>query len=160
MESTSEQSAGQATKPADASGTSETVETLFDHGLERYRAGESVSTLLPLFKEVCERSPKSSSAWTCLSWLYLLDNKPSQAYKAAQKAVKLNPQDPQARINLAMAMLETAQKGVRQQVELAGQMVLAVPELRQEVEQNFEDGLSRKPDWKSLLRVKSWIFES
>lgn len=137
----------------------ETVEALFDQGLERYRAGESVASLLPLFKEVCERTPKSSAAWTCLSWLYLLDNKPTPAYKSAQKAVKLNPQDPQARINLAIAMLETAQKGVREHVEIAGQLILAVPELREEVEQNFEEGLSRKPDWKSLLRVKNWLME-
>ncbi len=137
----------------------ETVEALFDQGLERYRAGESVESLLPLFKEVCDRTPKSSAAWTCLSWLYLLDNKPTPAYKAAQKAVKLNPQDPQARINLAIAMLETAQKGVREHVEIAGQLILAVPELREEVEQNFEEGLSRKPDWKSLLRVKNWLME-
>jgi predicted Zn-dependent protease len=136
------------------------VEELFDQGLERYKAGEPVETLLPTFKEVCDRSPKSSSAWTCLSWLYLLDNKPSQAQKAAQKAVKLNPQDPQARVNLAIAMLETAQKGVRQHVELAGQIITVAPELRDELQQNFEDGLSRKPDWKSLSRVKSWLFES
>lgn len=140
--------------------TETTVEALFDQGLERYRAGESAATLLPVFKEVCDRTPKTSAAWTCLSWLYLLDNKPSQAYKAAQKAVKLNPQDPQARINLAIAMLETAQKGVREHVEVAGQIVLAVPELREEVEQNFEEGLSRKPDWKSLIRVRNWLFDS
>jgi predicted Zn-dependent protease len=138
----------------------ETVEALFDQGLERYSAGESPSALLPIFKEVCDRAPKSSPAWTCLAWLYLLDNKPTQAYKAAQKAVKLNPQDPQARINLAIAMLETAQKGVRQHVEVAGQLIVAVPELREEVKQNLEDGLSRKPDWKSLNQVKSWLFEN
>lgn len=138
----------------------ETVEVLFDQGLERYRAGEPVAELLPLFKEVCDRTPKTSAAWTCLSWLYLLDNKPTQAYRAAQKAVKLNPQDPQARINLSVAMLETAQKGVREHIEIAGQIVLAVPELRQEVEQNFEEGLSRKPEWKSLLRVKNWLFDT
>jgi predicted Zn-dependent protease len=137
----------------------ETVEILFEQGLERYNAGEDPATLLPLFKEVCERAPKSSPAWTCLSWLYLLDNKPSQAYKAAQKAVKLNPQDPQARINIAIAMLETAQSGVRQHVETASQLITMVPELKEEVERNFEDGLSRKPDWKSLLRVKQWLAE-
>jgi hypothetical protein len=130
------------------------VETLFDQGLERYKAGESAADLLPLFKEVCDRAPKSSSAWTCLSWLYLLDSKPTQAYK-----VKLNPQDPQARVNLAMAMLETAQKGVRQHVEIAGQIILVSPELKEEVQQNFEEGLSRRPDWKSLNRIKSWLFE-
>lgn len=138
----------------------ETVEALFDQGLERYKAGESAAVLIPTFKEVCDRAPKSSPAWTCLSWLYLLDNKPTQAYKTAQKAVKLNAQDPQARINLAIAMLETAQKGVRQHVEIAEQLIMAVPELKEEVQQNFEEGLSRKPDWKSLKRVQSWLFES
>ena len=138
----------------------DTVEALFEEGLERYNAGESPTDLLPLFKEVCDRSPKSSPAWTCLAWLYLLDNKPTQAAKAAQKAVKLNPQDPQARVNLAIAMLETAQKGVREHVDMASQLITVVPELKEEVERNFEDGLSRKPDWKSLLRVKQWLFES
>lgn len=136
-----------------------TVEALFDQGVERYQAGEPVADLIPLFKDVCDRSPKSSPAWTCLSWLYLLDDKPTQALKAAQKAVKLNPQDAQARVNLSIAMLETSQKGVRQQVELAGQLVMAVEELREEVQRNFEEGLKRKPNWKSLSRVQSWIFE-
>lgn len=139
--------------------TETTVETLFDQGIERYNAGAPVAELLPVFKEVCDRSPKSSPAWTCLAWLYLLDNKPTQAYKAAQKAVKLNSQDPQARVNLAVAMLETAQTGVRQHIEIAGQIMAAVPELREEVERNCEEGLSRKPGWKSLSRVKAWLFE-
>lgn len=140
-------------------GMTETIETMFDSGLERYQAGEDAASLIPTFKEVCERSPKSSSAWTCLSWLYLLDNKPTPAAKAAQKAVKLNPQDPQARINLAIALLETAQKGVRQHVEIASQVVMVSSELREEVERNFKEGLSRKPGWKSLERVKRWIFD-
>jgi predicted Zn-dependent protease len=138
----------------------ETVETLFDEGIQRYQAGEAVDSLIPLFKDVCDRAPKSSPAWTCLAWLYLLDNKPSQALKAAKKAVKLNPQDPQARVNLAIAMLETAQKGVREHVEIARQIVMAAPELQDEVMQNFEEGLSKKPNWKSLERVQSWLFDS
>src|SRR5579883_694788 len=136
----------------------QTVETLFDEGIERYKAGEAPETLIPIFKEVCDRSRKSSSAWTCLAWLYLLVEKPNQAYEAAQKAVKLNPQDPQARVNLVLAMLETAKKGVRQHVEIAQQLVMAVPELRDEVAQNIEDGFTRKPDWPSLERVKAWLF--
>lgn len=138
----------------------EAIDELFDKGIERYNAGESAEALLPVFKEVCDRAPKNSSAWTCLSWLYLLENKPLQAQKAAQKAVKLNPQDPQARVNLAISMLETAQTGVRQHVEIAGQIMMASSELREEVEKNFVDGLARKPDWKSLNRVKNWLFES
>ncbi|MEM7772976.1 MAG: hypothetical protein AAGA75_04180 [Cyanobacteria bacterium P01_E01_bin.6] len=135
------------------------VEELFDNGLERYKAGESVDSLIPVFKEVVERSPKSSPAWTCLAWLYLLDENPSLAYKAAQKAVKLNPEDPQARVNLAIAMLETQKKGVRDHVELAQQVMMAVSELKEEVKKNCEEGLSRKPDWKALSRVYKWMFE-
>jgi predicted Zn-dependent protease len=137
----------------------ETVESLFDKGLERYKAGEPAAELIPIFKDVCDRSPKSSSAWTCLAWLYLLDNKSSLAYKAAQKAVKLNPQDPQARVNLAVAMLETKQKGLREHIELAQQLIFISSEWEEEIKKSIEDGLSRKPDWQSLIKVQKWIFE-
>ncbi|PAX52510.1 tetratricopeptide repeat protein [Brunnivagina elsteri] len=138
----------------------QTVDSLFDTGLERYKAGESVTELIPVFKEVCDRSPKSSSAWTCLAWLYLLDGKANLAYKAAQKAVKINQQDPQARVNLILAMLETGQKGLREHVEFAQQLIFVNEEWREELKQSIEDGLTRKPDWKSLIKVKNWLFES
>ncbi|MBO3464012.1 tetratricopeptide repeat protein [Aetokthonos hydrillicola Thurmond2011] len=138
----------------------QTVEALFDTGLERYKAGVAATELIPLFKEVCDRSPKSSAAWTCLAWLYLLDEKPNSAYKAAQKAVKLNPQDPQARVNLAIAMLETGQKGLRQHVDFAQQLMIVNAEWQEEIKNSIEDGLTRKPDWQSLAKVKSWLFES
>ncbi len=137
----------------------QSVESLFQEGLERYQAGEAPEDLIPLFQQLCDRAQKNSAAWTCLAWLYLLDDKPTQAYKAAQKAVKLNPEDPQARINLAIAMLESGQKGVRPHIELVQKLML-VPELQTEAQQNFEDGLKRKPNWASLLRVRSWVFES
>ncbi|TVP65356.1 MAG: hypothetical protein EA343_03545 [Nodularia sp. (in: Bacteria)] len=137
----------------------QTVEFLFDTGLERYKAGETTETLIPVFKEVCDRAPKTSSAWICLSWLYLLENKPNLAYKAAQKAVRLNPQDPQARINLAMSMLETGQKGLREHIEFAKQLIFVNEEWEQEIKDSIADGLSRKPDWQSLAKVKTWLFE-
>lgn len=134
----------------------QTAEELFNSGIERYQAGEKVDDLIPVFKEICDRTPKNSPAWTCLSWLYLLADKPNAAYKAAQRAVKLNPQDAQARVNLAIAMLETGQKGVRQQVEAVDQLMV-VDELRTEVQQNFADGLQRKPGWESLKRIQDWL---
>lgn len=137
----------------------ETVEDLFDKGLERYQAGESAAELIPVFKDVCDRAPKSSAAWTCLSWLYLMDERPTQAYKAAQKAVKLNGEDPQARVNLAIAMLETDKKGVRDHIEIAQQIMMAMSELKEEVKKNCEEGLTRRPDWKALKRVHAWLFE-
>ncbi|MEA5515618.1 hypothetical protein [Nodularia sp. UHCC 0506] len=137
----------------------QTVEFLFDTGLERYKAGEAPATLIPVFKEVCDRAPKTSSAWICLSWLYLLENKPNLAYKAAQKAVRLNPQDPQARINLAMSMLETGQKGLREHIELAKQLIFVNEEWEKDIKDSIADGLNRKPDWQSLVKVKTWLFE-
>jgi predicted Zn-dependent protease len=138
----------------------QTVESLFDTGLERYKAGESADTLIPVFKEVCDRAPKSSAAWTCLAWLYLLDNKPNSAFKAAQKAVKLNPQDPQARVNIAIAMLETNQKGLRQHIDAANQLLTLSPEWQEEIKDSIADGFKRKPDWQSLAKVKNWLFEN
>ncbi|CBN53670.1 MULTISPECIES: tetratricopeptide repeat protein [Kamptonema] len=136
-----------------------TPEELFQEGLERYQAGETASTLIPVFKEVCDRAPKNGNAWTSLAWLYLLDNKPAPALKAAKTAVKLNPHDPQSRINMALAMLELGEKGVRPHIEMAQQMVMASSEWLEEVKKNLEEGLTKKPDWKSLIRVKQWLLE-
>jgi predicted Zn-dependent protease len=135
-------------------------ESLFQDAIERYQAGESPKDLIPVFQNICDRSAKNSPAWTCLSWLYLLDDRPALAYKAAQKAVKFNPDDPQARVNLAIAMLETQQKGVREHVDRAMELMMIASELEVEVQRNFEEGLSRKPNWKSLQRVRTWLFES
>lgn len=138
----------------------ETVASLFESALERYKAGEEPEKLIPVFQQICDRAPKSSAAWTCLAWLYLLSNKSTAALKAAQKAVKLHPQDAQSRVNLAVAMLETGQKGVREHVDRAMQFIMVDSEMRDEVKQNIADGMSRKPDWQSLERVRKWLFET
>ncbi|MEA5580111.1 tetratricopeptide repeat protein [Nodularia harveyana UHCC-0300] len=137
----------------------QTVEFLFDTGLERYKAGEEAASLIPVFKEVCDRAPETSSAWICLSWLYLLDNQPRLAAKAARRAVKLNPQDPQARINLAMSMLEIGEKGLRPHIDMAKQLIFVNEEWEKEINDSIADGLSRKPDWQSLQKVKTWLSE-
>lgn len=137
----------------------ESLTDLFDIGLERYKAGEGPQTLIPVFKEVCDRAPKIAAAWSCLAWLYLLDDKPEQAYKVALKGVKLDQDAPQARINLAVAMLETGQTGVRKHIEVAKQLMALDPEVRRDLSESIEDGLSRKPNWESLNRVKNWLYE-
>jgi predicted Zn-dependent protease len=116
--------------------------------------------LLPVFKDICAQAPKNSAAQTCLSWLYLLADKPNAAYKAAQRAVKLAPNDPQARVNLSIAMLETGKSGVREQMEQIAPFVSAVEDLKAEIQENLEEGLRRKPDWQSLKRVQKWLFEA
>ncbi len=117
------------------------------------------NSLLPEFKQLSDRSPKNAAVWSCLAWLYMLTDKPELALKAAQKAVKLDKVSPQNRINLVLAMLETKTAGVREHIELVQQLVSLNKEVRQEVDENIADGLARKPDWKSLERVKAWLNE-
>jgi tetratricopeptide (TPR) repeat protein len=132
---------------------------LFDNAIKDYQAGESPAKLIPIFIDICNRSPKLDSAWTCLSWLYLLENKPQLAIKAAQKSMKIDPFDAQTRINLAVGMLETKISGVREHIETAKSLVESAPEVREQVIENFKDGFSRKPDWQSLKRVENLIFD-
>jgi predicted Zn-dependent protease len=136
----------------------EPVASLYENGLERYKNGESAESLIPVFKEICDRSKKNATAWSSLAWLYLLVDKPQQALKAAQKGVKLDKNSPQGRINLAIALLETETKGVREQIEIVQRVMSFSSEIRQELAENIEDGLTRKPDWASLIRVKNWLF--
>lgn len=79
--------------------------------------------------------------------------------KAAQKSMKIDPFDAQTRINLAAAMLETKQSGVREHIEMAKSLVEAAPEVHEQVVANFKDGFARKPDWASLKRIEKLIFE-
>jgi predicted Zn-dependent protease len=134
------------------------VETEFEQAIARYQNGESIDVLIPVFKDICDRAPKNSAAWTCLAWLYLLGDRPKSAYKAASKAVKLSPQDPQAQVNLALAMLDTQKKGVRQHIDNALEVMAYSDELREELQRNCQDGLTRKPDWDNLKRVQNWLF--
>ncbi|HAC64454.1 MAG TPA: hypothetical protein DCF68_13175, partial [Cyanothece sp. UBA12306] len=71
------------------------------------------------------------TAWACLAWLYLLTDKPERALKAATRSVKIDDRPPQARINLALAMLDTGAKGVRPHIEAAEQMMSLDEGLRQ-----------------------------
>jgi len=100
---------------------SQTVDSLFETGLERYKAEEEPATLIPVFKEICARAPKIVLLGV-LAWLYLLDNKRTQAYKAAQKAVKLHPTESQAKLTYRCDA-GNGQPGVRH-VDLAMQLIM------------------------------------
>jgi hypothetical protein len=56
-------------------------------------------------------------------------------------------------------MLETGQTGVRKHIDLVKQMMALDSEVRRDVTESIEDGLTRKPDWDSLKRVKTWLSE-
>ena len=132
-------------------------ESLFEEALKRYKAGSSPEDLIEDFYKITSTTPNNAAAWTCLSWLQLLCDAPQEALRSARYAVKLNGQDPQSRINLSLALLETNSKGVRDHIDYVKRAMLVLPELEKELQESFEDGLSRKPNWKTLLKIKSWL---
>jgi len=132
-------------------------ESLFEESLKRYKSGSSAEELLEDFQKITSSTPNNAAAWTCLSWLQLLCDLPEEALRSARYAVKLNGQDPQSRVNLSLALLETNSKGVRDHIDYVKRAMLVLPEIEKELKESFEDGLLRKPNWKTLLKIKSWL---
>ena len=132
-------------------------ESLFDKAMASYQAGTPAESLIKDFEEIVQTFPNNSAAWTCLAWLQLLCNQFDMALRSSRAAVKLNGQDPQARINLSLALLETNSKGVRDHIEFVKRALLIIPELEKELQTSIEDGLTRKPNWKALNKVKKWL---
>ncbi len=132
-------------------------ENAFDIAMAKYQAGEEASDLIKDFEVITAASPNQSAGWTCLAWLQLLCGKYEEALRSARIAVKLNAQDPQARINLSLALLETKSKGVRDHIEFVQRALLIVPEFEKELRNSFEDGLKRKPDWQALKKIQNWL---
>ena len=132
-------------------------DSFFEEALKRYKAGSSADELLADFQKITSSTPNNAAAWTCLAWLQLLCDIPQEALRSARYAVKLNGQDPQSRINLSLALLETNSKGVRDHIEYVKRAMLVLPEIEKELKESFEDGLLRKPNWKTLLKIKKWL---
>lgn len=137
--------------------STQSVSELFEAGLARYNEGETPQVLLPLFQGLTERAPRNAAIWSCVAWLHLLMEEGTKAQKAAQKSVKLDPQAPQARINLALALMATGQKGVRDQIQVVQQLMAIDGEIAGDLRLNIEDGLTRRPDWQDLQKVQSWL---
>ena len=133
------------------------LESYFNDALSRYQSGEEVLTLLQDFKKITNQIPNHFAAWTCLSWLYLLNKNNDEALLAAKQAVKLNGQDPQARMNLALALLATNTKGVRDHITIIKRMILMVPEIEEELKSSVEDGFLRYPEWPEMKKIKNWL---
>ena len=131
--------------------------SLFEQAIGRYNAGAPVNELIGDFLTITEQSPRQSAGWTCLAWLQLLADHPLDAQRSARNAVKLNPQDPQARINQSLAMLETGAKGVREHIEIVRRVMAMAPELAGELQDSISDGLQRKPGWAAMEKVRTWL---
>ncbi len=134
-----------------------TEDSLFDKAMARYESGEEASELIKDFEAITTTFPNQSAGWTCLAWLQLLCDQSDAALRSARRAVKLNRQDPQARINLSLALLETNSKGVREHIEFLQRVLVAVPDLEKELKKSIEDGFTRKPEWNSLKKIKHWL---
>ena len=131
--------------------------SLFDQAIARYQQGAAPEDLIGDFLTITAQNPRQSAGWTCLAWLQLLLDQPQAALQSARTAVRLNPQDPQARINLSVAMLETGVKGVREHVEMVQRLVVLAPDLSEELNDSMADGLRRRPGWQALEKVRSWL---
>ena len=147
-----------ASRPEDQ--TTPNGESLFEQAIGRYSAGAPIDSLIADFSAITEQAPRHSAGWTCLAWLQLLADQPLAAMNSAKVAVRLNPQDPQSRINLSLAMLETGTKGVREHIDLARKVLALAPELATELQDSIADGLARKPNWQAMLKVQAWLQEN
>ena len=132
----------------------------FEQALAAYQEGGRAEELLPTFLEIVRSAPNHGAAWTCLCWLQLLAGRPLAALKSGRMAVRLSPQDPQARLNLSLAMLETSTKGVREQIQQIQKVLTVAPELKDDLQQSMVDGLARREDWQALRKARTWIFPS
>ena len=133
------------------------IEEDFNAALSRYKAGQDLVSIVQDFQKIIQQLPNHFAAWTWLSWLQLLLKNNEEALSAARQAVRLNQQDPQARMNLSLALLATNNKGVRDHIELIKKKSMMMPDVKSELKESVEDGLSRYPDWPELTKVKKWL---
>ncbi len=133
------------------------IESDFNAALSRYQSGEDLNPLIGDFQNIINQIPNHFAAWTCLAWLHLLLQNNNEALFAAKQAVKLNGQDPQARMNLSLALLATNTKGVRDHIEIIKRIIIMAPELGEDLKRSVEDGFARYPEWSDLKKIKKWL---
>ena len=133
------------------------IETDFNSALSKYHDGQELTLIVEDFQKIIHQIPNHFAAWTCLSWLQLLLKNNEAALVAARQAVRLNQQDPQARMNLSLALLATNNKGVREQVELIKKMAIMMPDVKNELKESVQDGFNRYPNWPELNKINKWL---
>ena len=133
------------------------IESDFNEALSKYKDGQDLLPIAKDFQKIIEQIPNHFAAWTCFSWLQLLLKNNEEALAAARQAVRLNQQDPQARMNLSLALLATKNKGVREHVELIKKMAMMMPDVKNELKESVEDGFNRYPDWPELKKINKWL---
>ena len=121
------------------------IESDFNAALSKYQDGQELIPIVKDFQKIIHQIPNHFAAWTCLSWLQLLLKNNKEALLSARQAVRLNQQDPQARMNLSLALLATNNKGVREHVELIKKMAIMMPDVKTELKESVQDGFNRYP---------------
>tara|TARA_S200000501_G_scaffold349827_1_gene366301 strand:+ start:24 stop:452 length:429 start_codon:yes stop_codon:yes gene_type:complete len=133
------------------------IESDFNAALSKYQDGQELIPIVQDFQKIIQQIPNHFAAWTCLSWLHLLLKNNEEALVAARQAVSLNQQDPQARMNLSLALLATNSKGVREHVELIKKMAMMMPDVKKELKDSLKDGFTRYPNWPELTKINKWL---
>ena len=133
------------------------LEADFNAALSKYQDGQDLIPIVQDFQNIIQQIPNHFAAWTCLSWLQLLLKNNEEALAAARQAVRLNQQDPQARMNLSLALLATKNKGVRENVELIKKMAMMMPDVKTELKESIDDGFNRYPQWPELIKINKWL---
>ena len=133
------------------------IESDFNAALSKYQDGQELIPIAKDFRKIIHHLPNHFAAWTCLSWLQLLLKNNEEALVAARQAVRLNQQDPQARMNLSLALLATNNKGVRENIELIKKMVIMMPDVKNELKESVADGFKRYPNWPELIKINKWL---
>jgi len=147
----------QTQTPAETASEPAGEASAFEAALQRYHQGAPAAELIDEFEALASQNPRQAACWICLAWLQLLNNQPLDGLRSARQAVRLSPQDPQARINLALAMLETGAKGVREQIEMVQRVLAMAPEMAAELNESIADGLQRRPGWPAMQKVQTWL---
>jgi predicted Zn-dependent protease len=157
LEPSLEANAGTTRRSSTSEATAEDPSDGFEAALERYQQGVPAAELINDFVVITAQNPRQSAGWTCLAWLQLLEGQHEAALRSARTAVRLSPQDPQARINLTLAMLETGAKGVREHIDVVQRVLLMAPEMGDDIQASIADGLARKPGWPAMQKIKAWL---
>ena len=130
------------------------IEEDFNSALSKYKDGQDLIPIVQDFQKIIQQIPNHFAAWTCLAWLQLLLKNNEEALAAARQAVRLNQQDPQARMNLSLALLATKNKGVRENVEFIKNMGMMMPDVKSDLKESLEAGFKRDQDWPDLTIIK------
>ena len=130
----------------------------FNLGLELYNNKEPYDKVIDTFEKGLAENSRDSSFYTCLSWLFLLRNKPNDRKKAidyAKSALKFDSSNAQAQYNLVLAYMFTGRKGVRDEFEKA--ISMSRDQDIESAKTNLRDALDREGNIPEIEKLLKWI---